>query len=91
MILNMWSNGGVWSGSMAKGGFAEMQVQWIEIAFNSSGDTSTVFGPQSVVCSIDKVAGAPEVVKSMANVDEVGLMLLLLSLGLGFVVLLHVD
>jgi len=37
MMLNMWSDGGEWSGNMSVGGQAEFQVQWIEMAFNTSG------------------------------------------------------
>jgi hypothetical protein len=38
--LNLWSDGGVWTGAMAQGGGAEFQVQWIEASFNTSA-TST--------------------------------------------------
>jgi hypothetical protein len=37
LVLNIWSNGGVWSGNMTTGGQAEFQIQWIEMAFNTSG------------------------------------------------------
>lgn len=30
-------SGGEWSGNMDEGGSAEFQIQWIEIAFNTSG------------------------------------------------------
>jgi hypothetical protein len=35
--LNIWSNGGMWSGNMTTGGQAEFQIQWIEMTFNTSG------------------------------------------------------
>jgi beta-glucanase (GH16 family) len=38
IILNVWSDGGVWSGNMSVGGKAEMHLQWIQVAFNTSGD-----------------------------------------------------
>lgn len=37
LVLNMWSDGGEWSGNMTAGGSAEFQVQWIEMTFNTSG------------------------------------------------------
>jgi beta-glucanase (GH16 family) len=37
LVMNMWSNGGVWSGNMSVGAAAELHVQWIEVAFNTSG------------------------------------------------------
>lgn len=40
MVLNMWSDGGEWSGKMDVDGSAEFQVQWIEMTFNTSGPYS---------------------------------------------------
>ncbi|KAF1834233.1 concanavalin A-like lectin/glucanase [Decorospora gaudefroyi] len=37
LVLNMWSDGGEWSGEMEVGDSAEFHVQWIEMAFNTSG------------------------------------------------------
>ena len=37
LVLNMWSDGGNWSGNMSVGDSAELQIQWIELAFNTSG------------------------------------------------------
>lgn len=37
LVLNMWSDGGTWSGNMTEGGSAEFQIQWIEMTFNTSG------------------------------------------------------
>jgi hypothetical protein len=37
LVLNMWSDGGSWSGNMTDGGSAEFQIQWIEMTFNTSG------------------------------------------------------
>ncbi|RMZ69098.1 glycoside hydrolase family 16 [Pyrenophora seminiperda CCB06] len=37
LVLNMWSDGGSWSGNMSVGESAEFQIQWIEMAFNTSG------------------------------------------------------
>lgn len=37
LVMNMWSDGGTWSGNMTKDGSAEFQIQWIEMTFNTSG------------------------------------------------------
>jgi beta-glucanase (GH16 family) len=37
LILNMWSDGGVWTGNMSVYDEAYLQIQWIEIAYNTSG------------------------------------------------------
>jgi len=40
LILNMWSNGGSWTGNMSIGGTSYLQVQWIEIVYNTSDATT---------------------------------------------------
>ena len=37
LILNMWSDGGSWTGNMTLYDEAYLQIQWIEIAYNTSG------------------------------------------------------
>ena len=37
LVMNMWSDGGEWSGNMSVGGSAEYHIQWIELVFNTSG------------------------------------------------------
>ncbi|KAF2869907.1 concanavalin A-like lectin/glucanase domain-containing protein [Massariosphaeria phaeospora] len=37
LVMNMWSDGGEWSGNMSVGDSAEFQIQWIELLFNTSG------------------------------------------------------
>lgn len=37
LVVNMWSDGGGWSGNMSVGGSAEYHIQWIELVFNTSG------------------------------------------------------
>lgn len=40
LVLNMWSDGGEWSGKMQVNGSAVLEIQWIEMAFNTSGPYS---------------------------------------------------
>lgn len=37
LILNMWSDGGVWTGNMSLYDEAYLQIQWIELVYNTSG------------------------------------------------------
>lgn len=72
MVLNMWSDGGEWSGNMTVDHSAEFHVQWIEMTFNTSGPyhgkgKNSKRGKSKgceVVCKIDDVKniGTPEVV-----------------------------
>jgi beta-glucanase (GH16 family) len=44
LIMNMWSDGGVWSGVMPVGGSSYLDIEWVEMAFNTSGPAT---GPSS--------------------------------------------
>ncbi|TVY82615.1 Xylanase/beta-glucanase, partial [Lachnellula suecica] len=37
LYVNMWSDGGLWTGNMSLYDEAFLQIQWIEIAYNTSG------------------------------------------------------
>ncbi|KAH9900598.1 concanavalin A-like lectin/glucanase domain-containing protein [Xylariomycetidae sp. FL2044] len=41
VIFNTWSDGGYWTGNMSVGTEAYMQVQWIELVYNSTGTAKT--------------------------------------------------
>ncbi|KAI0971060.1 glycoside hydrolase family 16 protein [Xylaria arbuscula] len=41
VIFNAWSDGGEWSGNMSVGRAAYLQIQWIEIVYNSTGNEKT--------------------------------------------------
>lgn len=50
LLLNSWSDGGVWTGTMAQDGEAYQNVQWVEVLYNVLGS-----GEQcNRACSIDK-------------------------------------
>lgn len=40
VLFNVWSDGGSWAGNMTVGGSAYMNIQWIEMVFNSTDDVS---------------------------------------------------
>lgn len=65
--FNAWSDGGSWSGNMTVGGEASLQIQWIEMLYNTTdvgkrsvGGGATLdrrakdHGPCKVVCSVDE-------------------------------------
>ncbi|KAK5657923.1 hypothetical protein OQA88_2472 [Cercophora sp. LCS_1] len=52
IMFNVWSDGGSWSGTMKEGESAKMQVQWIDLVYNST-ETKKQGGCRDV-CSIDE-------------------------------------
>lgn len=75
LTLNMWSNGASWSGNMTIGEAAYLEIQWIEMVFNTSGPATGYdvgnskakrrrSGGCGTVCAVDGVrqVGFPEVV-----------------------------
>ncbi|KAK0389187.1 hypothetical protein NLU13_2762 [Sarocladium strictum] len=59
VILNAWSNGGVWSGKMGVNDEAYMQIQWIDMVFNKTGESAKKRGENGscgVVCAVDDEA-----------------------------------
>ncbi|KAI8626931.1 glycoside hydrolase family 16 protein [Xylariaceae sp. FL1651] len=41
IIFNAWSDGGYWTGNMTVGSSAYLQIQWIDIVYNSTGNDKT--------------------------------------------------
>jgi hypothetical protein len=88
MVLNMWTDGGEWSGDMDVGDSAEFQIQWIDMTFNTSGSYEGIdqkrdlFGRKraeegcKTVCKIDDVKklGTPEVAGAMSMSVSWGLL-----------------
>ncbi|MCJ1354894.1 MAG: hypothetical protein MMC33_004884 [Icmadophila ericetorum] len=57
-ILNVWSDGGSWSGEMAVGGVATMDIEWLEMAYNTTTSSSCADEPVCVVaCDLTVNAG----------------------------------
>ncbi|KAI0142725.1 concanavalin A-like lectin/glucanase domain-containing protein [Xylariaceae sp. FL1272] len=50
ILMNVWSDGGVWSGVMAVGDQAAMDVQWLDVTYNTSSQAAATC---SSVCSLD--------------------------------------
>ncbi|ESZ90415.1 glycoside hydrolase family 16 protein [Sclerotinia borealis F-4128] len=83
LILNMWSDGGEWTGNMSLFDEAFLQFQWIEIVYNTSGEyagskreleTRKDKGCQ-VVCGVDEgvnVTGTPVMLINNTNLGTLG-------------------
>ncbi|KAI1397427.1 glycoside hydrolase family 16 protein [Hypoxylon fuscum] len=65
LIFNTWSDGGSWSGLMAAGQQALMQVQWIQLIYNNT-DFPSKYAHCANVCSLDRgnTIGTPVVISS---------------------------
>lgn len=55
LIVNMWSNGGSWTGNMSVGDEALLQIQWIEVVFNTSEPVNSTVGRRDGVLRRENV------------------------------------
>ncbi|KAI8966831.1 glycoside hydrolase family 16 protein [Daldinia sp. FL1419] len=71
LILNSWSDGGSWSGNMSVGKEAYLQIQWIELIYNTTDSSKSKRDDQSCVniCSIDETQkiGTPVLIQGGAS------------------------
>ncbi|KAI1498959.1 concanavalin A-like lectin/glucanase domain-containing protein [Biscogniauxia marginata] len=54
VIFNVWGNDGAWSGKMPAGGAAEMDIQWIDLAYNNT-DEPAASSSCSRICVVDEL------------------------------------
>ncbi|KAL2259949.1 hypothetical protein VTK26DRAFT_6196 [Humicola hyalothermophila] len=94
VILNAWGDGGGWTGNMSAGDAAYLQVQWLEIVFNSTeprdggdGDGDRVC---HAVCSIDRTTqlGTPVMLWDNAASGRMWDLVGWLSMGVAMLVML---
>ncbi|KAF2790207.1 glycoside hydrolase family 16 protein [Melanomma pulvis-pyrius CBS 109.77] len=76
LVMNMWSDGGTWSGNMSVGDSAEFHIQWIELIFNTSGPVEGPGGSRNDKRSMDllekRKAKGCEVVCKVDGVKQIG-------------------
>ncbi|KAI1090435.1 glycoside hydrolase family 16 protein [Rostrohypoxylon terebratum] len=54
LLFNAWSDGGSWSGVMASGQSATLQIQWIELIYNNTAEPSKYSSCDARnICSLD--------------------------------------
>ncbi|KAI0876003.1 concanavalin A-like lectin/glucanase [Hypoxylon argillaceum] len=77
VIFNTWSDGGTWSGNMTANASAEMQIQWIELVYNTTD--SSPAPPAAAqncanICSIDQTSktGTPVLIQEPQNPQNPG-------------------
>lgn len=47
LIINMWSDGGSWTGNMSTNDYAYLQIQYLQVVFNTSGPVAQANGKRS--------------------------------------------
>jgi beta-glucanase (GH16 family) len=80
LVMNVWGDGGSWSGVMPVGGVVGLQVQWVEVLFNTSGEkdgralVKRKDRDCKIVCDVDGVSrvGWPEVRFTAGSVEGRG-------------------
>jgi beta-glucanase (GH16 family) len=85
LILNMWSNGGSWTGNMSVYDEAYLQVQWVEVVYNTSDpaverdeglENRRETSGCEVACSVDEsvnVTGSPVVLWNSTGIGPMPL------------------
>ncbi|KAL8672582.1 MAG: hypothetical protein Q9168_002955 [Polycauliona sp. 1 TL-2023] len=78
--LRMWSNGGSWPGNMTVGGLATLDIEWIDLVYNTSGEAAGATCKK--VCTIDNFARdpRPQITSGTVPSLRVGTSLLMLIL-----------
>ncbi|KIV77449.1 hypothetical protein PV11_09243 [Exophiala sideris] len=68
LTLNLWSNGGSFSGNMSVGAQVRIAVQYIEMVYNTTDSQTS--GGSGTQCSVDgvKTKGEPQVVQTSGTV-----------------------
>lgn len=71
LIMNMWSDGGLWTGNMSVGQSAYMNVQWLEIAYNTSGPQHNTKRDTNLKTSSGRLnKREPELCQAVCSLDE---------------------
>lgn len=68
IILNLWSNGGNFSGRMGAGEEAWFDIQWVELVFNTTASPS--LQEKGTACSVEKTPGSPVPSSSLSLRDQ---------------------
>lgn len=64
--IKMWSAGGAWTGNMSVGGLATLDIEWIDMVYNTTHDAPG--GSCKKVCRVDNIANNP--LPQVAGADE---------------------
>ena len=92
VILNAWSDGGEWSGNMTQFDAAYLQIQWLDVAFNSTDSGKAVkrregrssdVGPGGALVGRAAEQGSCKVVCSIDQTTNLGQPVMLWNNGAG--------
>ncbi|SPQ23508.1 2fc42d3a-522a-4e46-978d-7b12d4082f31 [Thermothielavioides terrestris] len=74
VIFNSWSDGGSWSGPMQVGSQAYLQIQWIEMVYNSTDPGAGRTGGCRNICTIDETTklGTPALLTGGSSPSQPG-------------------
>ncbi|KAL8923564.1 MAG: hypothetical protein Q9208_004511 [Pyrenodesmia sp. 3 TL-2023] len=64
--IRMWSDGGAWTGNMSVGGMATLDLEWIDIVYNTTRDAPG--GSCTKVCTVENIANDPVPQVAGANI-----------------------
>ncbi|KAL8806693.1 MAG: hypothetical protein Q9182_001221 [Xanthomendoza sp. 2 TL-2023] len=64
--IKMWSDGSSWPGNMTVGGLATLDIEWIDMVYNVSGDASGATCQKT--CTINNIANNPVPQTSSGNI-----------------------
>ncbi|KAI4203177.1 MAG: hypothetical protein LQ350_002053 [Teloschistes chrysophthalmus] len=72
-LLKMWSDGSSWPGNMTVGGLATLDVEWIDMVYNTSHDAAGA--SCKTVCSVDRIAtdAVPQVAWGNVGAARIGI------------------
>ncbi|KAL8898326.1 MAG: hypothetical protein Q9207_006761 [Kuettlingeria erythrocarpa] len=70
--IKMWSDGGAWTGNMSVGGQATIDLEWIDIVYNTTGDAAE--GNCEKVCTVENIANdaVPQVAGAQMVTARIG-------------------
>lgn len=70
--IKMWSNGGAWTGNMSVRGLATLDLEWIDLVYNTTHDAPEPSCKK--VCTVDNIANnpMPQVAGAKARSTQMG-------------------
>jgi len=75
LIVNMWSDGGQWTGNMTNYDEAYLQIQWIEMVYNTSGaytqSSKRAVDSHNAYGVLEKRKGSSQWCKTVCSIDNV--------------------
>ncbi|KAL8953702.1 MAG: hypothetical protein Q9222_000447 [Ikaeria aurantiellina] len=86
--IKMWSDGSPWTGNMSVGGLATLDIEWIDMVYNTSNEAPGATCEK--ICTVDRIENnpVPQVAGGNAHAPPIGMISALMLGGLWATVLL---